>query len=129
MIKVYINKQSSYPVSTPALKKRLIAFFEKEGIVSNADVSVSIVGEKRMLELAEKHLQEKEVLHNVLSFTASETPGKFLYPPDNLIHLGDIVICFQKAFEEAKAEQKMIDDKIWELIEHGAHHLLGHHHE
>ena len=81
-----------------------------------------------MLNLGQKYLKDK-IVHNVLSFTEDEMQKKFVYPPDNIIRLGEIIVCYPKAFEEAKTEGKLIDDKIKELVEHGALHLLGIHHE
>ena len=52
MLKVYVSKQSNYPVSSPELKKKLKGFFKKKGIVSDADVSVSLIGEKKMIDIA-----------------------------------------------------------------------------
>jgi probable rRNA maturation factor len=130
MIKVYVKKQSNYPVSTPKIKKRLNDFFEEHGITSKADVYVLLVGEKKAKELASKYLGEKDTVHNVLSFPTSEIKTKFVFPPtDNILHLGDIIVCFNKAIEEAKEENKMIDDKVIELLEHGALHILGIHHK
>ena len=43
--------------------------------------------------------------------------------------MGEIVICYPKVLEEAKLEGKLIDQKAYELVEHGALHLLGFHHE
>lgn len=128
MIKVDVKKQSNYPINSPSLKKIVRDFFTKNGIVSNAEVSIVLVGETKMFDLGKKYLKDK-ILHNVLSFTEEEMQKKFVYPPDNIIRLGEIVICYPKAFEEAKAEGKLIDDKIKELVEHGALHLLGIHHE
>ena len=54
MIKVDVIKQSNYPVSVPRLKKKLADFFVKKGIVSPAEVSVAIVGEKKMLDISQK---------------------------------------------------------------------------
>jgi ssRNA-specific RNase YbeY (16S rRNA maturation enzyme) len=45
------------------------------------------------------------------------------------LHLGEIVVCYPKVVEEAKNEDVLIDDKVYELVEHGAFHLLGIHHE
>ncbi len=128
MIRVYVNKQSNFAVSTPKIKDALQKLFASEGIVSKADVSVSIVGEKKMLLLAKKYLKENNVLHNVLSFPFIETKETFVEPPDNTIHLGEIVLCFPKVVEEAQKEGKLIDIKAVELAEHGAMHLLGKHH-
>ena len=129
MIKVYVIKQSNFAVSTPKIKKAVSDLLTKEGIVSNADVSVSIVGEKKMISLAKKYLHESGVLHNVLSFPFIEVKDGFVEPPDNIIHLGEIVICYPKAVEEASAEGRLIDEKVIELTIHGALHLLGKHHE
>ena len=129
MIRVYVKKSSNYPVNTPKIKKALREFFAKEGIVSDADVSVAIVGEKVMLNLAKKYLNEKGILHNVLSFPFVEGVKNFKLPVDNIIHLGEIVICYPKLVEEASREEKLTDEKALELLEHGALHLMGKHHE
>lgn len=128
MIRVKIAKESNYPVSSPKLKRKLKGFFQEKGIVSNAEVSVAIVGKDRMFNISRRYLKDK-ILHNVLSFTPNETKPKFIYPPNGTIHLGEIIICYPKAFEEAKEEGRLIEDKVMELIEHGALHLLGIHHD
>jgi probable rRNA maturation factor len=130
MINVRVHKQSSYPVSTPKIKKALKNFLKKKGIVSDAEVSVAIVGEAKMKNLGEKYLKESgEVPHNVLTFTSSEASGNFEEPPDNTIRLGEIVLCFPIIKNEAKEQDKLIDERAIELVEHGAAHLLGIHHD
>ena len=128
MISVDVFKQANYPVSSPKLKKRLRDFFRKEGIVSDAEVSVAVVGEKKMLELGRKYAKDKK-LHQVLSFVPEEAKKGFIYPLDEKLHLGEIIVCYPKVVEEAKAEGKLIEEKLNELVEHGALHLLGKHHE
>lgn len=127
MIKVSVSKQSNYPVSTPKLKRRIRKFFEKQGIVSDANVIIALVGEKKMLDIAKKYLKDDKV-HDVLSFPAVEVMDRFVYPPGDTIGLGEIVVCYPKAFEEAKNEGVRIEDKVYDLIEHGARHLMGEHH-
>lgn len=130
MIRVNVKKQSNYPIDTPALKKRISEFLKGRGIVSDAEVSVAIVGEKRMKDLAKKYLKEKPVtLHSFLSFSFVEEEEKFVYPPDGKIRLGEVILCFPKVKEEAKKEGKLMDEKAGELAEHGALHLLGIHHD
>jgi len=128
MIKVNVKKQSNYPISSTKIRKNLKDFLASHGIVSDAEVSVALVGENKMLEIGKKYLKDKS-LHNVLSFTADEIDSKFVFPPDGVIHLGEIIVCYPVAFEEAKKEGKLIEEKVMELIEHGALHLLGIHHE
>lgn len=129
MIKVFVTKQSSFPVSTPKIKKYLADFLKSKGMTSESYVSVALIGKSRMVDLARKFLKEKNKLHNVLSFTSSEVKGKFYYPDKSAIDLGEIVVCYPVAFEEAKKEGKLIEDKVRELIEHAALHLMGVHHK
>jgi len=128
MIKVLVSKQSNYPVNVPVVKKKFAGFLAKNGIVSDADVSVAIVGEKKMLEIGAKYLKDKK-LHNVLSFVPGEVKKNFVYPPDGIIHLGEIIVCYPVAVMESGVENVLIDQRVYELVEHGALHLLGIHHE
>lgn len=128
MIKVSISKQSNYPVKSVGIKKKLADFLVGHGIVSNAEVSIAIVGAAKMLEIGKKYLHDKK-LHNVLSFTPEEVKENFVYPPDGTLHLGEIIVCYPKAIEEAKEENVLVDERVYELVEHGALHLLGIHHE
>lgn len=128
MIKVLITKQSNYPVEVTPIKKKLSDFLAKNGIVSDADISIALVGEKKMLETGTKYLKDKK-LHNVLSFVPNEVKGTFVYPPDGKIHLGEIIICYPLAVKESEDENVLIDERVYELIEHGAMHLLGFNHE
>jgi probable rRNA maturation factor len=128
MITVSVSKQSNYPVNVLVVKKKLAEFLAKNGIVSDAEVTVAIVGEKKMMDIGNKYLKDKK-LHNVLSFVPNEVKGAFVYPPDGKIHLGEIIICYSVAVKEAVEENVLIDERVYELIEHGALHLLGIHHE
>ena len=135
MIKVSITKQGNYPVKSSVIKKKLADFFVKNGIVSEASVSIAIVGEKKMFEVGKKHPTSPELrgaskkLHNVLSFTPSEAKGNFVYTPDGVIYLGEIIVCFPVAVKEAGVDNVLVNEKVYELIEHGAQHLMGIHHE
>ncbi|MGD0523231.1 MAG: rRNA maturation RNase YbeY [Candidatus Microgenomates bacterium] len=127
MITVLFTKQSNYPVSSPRIKSILKSFLAENGIVSDAEVSLALVGEAKMLDIGKKYLKDKK-LHNVLSFTVEEKGKNFIYPPDKL-YLGEIIVCYPKVVDEAKMENKRIENKVIELVEHGALHLLGVHHE
>lgn len=130
MISVKFDKEESYPVDTSLLKKRLREFFKERGIVSDSQVSVAIVGEEKMKTLAKEYLKEDPPsIHNVLSFPFVEGEGKFVYPPDDPVRLGEIILCFPKLKEEAEEEGATINEKASELVEHGAQHLLGIHHD
>ena len=132
MIRINISKQSNYPVSAVKIKKFLQKFFADHGIVSDAEASVSFVNEKEMQNLGKKYYKRSLAssagkdnnIHNVFSFVESESM-KF---PSDKINLGEIVVCFPVVVKEANSDGKLIEEKVLELIEHSAFHLLGIHH-
>jgi probable rRNA maturation factor len=128
MIKVNITKQSGYPVKSPEIKRKLAKFFADHGIVSDAEVSVAIVGERKMMEVGKKFLNDGK-LHNVLSFVPEDEKGEFIYPPGEPINLGEIIVCYPLAVKESIEENVLIDERVYELVEHGALHLMGIHHK
>lgn len=125
MLKTGIYKQSNYPISSIKVKKFLSKFFAEHGIVSEARVSVSFVNEKEMQKLGKKYYKKDKNLHDVFSFVDAESM-KF---PGDAINLGEIVVCFPLVVKEANIEGKLIEDKVLELLEHSALHLLGIHHD
>ena len=128
MVRVYLKKQSNHSVNTVKIKRELRDFLEKWGLISDFSVNVSLVGEKTMKDISKKFLSENDSLHSVLSFPESEVRGDFEYPPDLPIPLGEIIICYPEVVKEANQEGKLIDEKVIDLVKHGAEHLLGKHH-
>src|SRR3989344_6896306 len=126
MIKIFVKKQGNFAVNVSKVKKELTSFLESKGLVSDFSVTVAIVGEKVMKDISVKFLGDASV-HNVLSFTESEVKGEFLYPKDETLPLGEIILCYPKIVEEANKEGKLIDTKALELVKHAALHLLGEH--
>lgn len=127
MIKINVTKQSNYPVSGVVIRKFLQKFFKDNGIVSDAEAHVSFVGEAKMKSLGKKYYKKDSKIHNVFSFVESEAKD-FKNPPNTIMNLGEIVVCFPVVLKEAKAEGKLIEEKVLELVEHSAMHLLGIHH-
>lgn len=137
MVKINVSKQSNYPVSGVAVRKFLQEFFKENGIVSEAECHVSFVGEKEMDRIGKKYYKQSLAsqdpgrkdsnIHNVFSFVESEVSD--FKNPSKIMQLGEIVVCFPVALEEAKKENKLIEEKVLELIGHSALHLLGIHHE
>lgn len=128
MISVLVNKQGNYPIKVKKVKDFLKVFFTDNGIVSDAYVSVAIVSERKMLAIGSKYLKDHKV-HNVLSFNESEAKLSIPASESGKIYLGEIIVCYPKVFSEAVAEDKTIEDKLLELVEHSGWHLMGKHHE
>lgn len=129
MIDIYVSNPKDYRINAAKIKARLKSFISSKKSGSNISLSVAIVDDTEMAEIAQKYLHEGGVVHNVLSFPEAEVGGYFAYPNDGVLRLGDIVVCYPRAFEEAKLSSEKVAERLYYLIEHGAKHLLGEHHK
>lgn len=118
--------ESRYRGNRKRIKSAISKLLSEQGIQSPVEVSVAIVGDRKMRELNKKYRGEEKTT-NVLSFPLSE--GQSTSLPSDVLRLGDIVISYPQVIKEAAEDEMMIDDKIEELINHSTLHLLGIHHE
>ncbi len=122
MISVLISSGARYKVDREKLRKKVEEFLTGRGL-DDVEVSIAIVGGRKMRQLNRTY-RKIDAATDVLSFPLEEPRDK-----EGVLRLGDIVICYSKAREEAAEEEKFVDDKVSDLIEHGLRHLLGEHHD
>lgn len=129
MINVLFQSESHYHVNRDKIKDAIIKeLLPKVG--TDAEVSISIVGDRQMHELNLKYRQI-DATTDVLSFPLNDPTEKntaFVDSPDNVFRLGDIVVSYPQAVSEAGIDNVLVDDKIVQLVLHGLNHLLGIHH-
>ena len=58
-----------------------------------------------------------------------ETESVFVLPPDGVTRLGEIIISYPQAAEQASEQGHSVDKELALLIIHGILHLLGYDHE
>lgn len=126
MVKALIFVESRYKINRKRVKSVVESIVKKNEITSPVEVSIAIVGDRKMRDLSKKYKGEDKT-HNVLSF--SQTDGDSVQAGNDILRLGDIVISYPEVIREASKEEKFVDDKVDELVEHGLLHLLGVHHE
>lgn len=124
-ISIPIYVESRYRVNRKKIKERVEDTVRAGGVVGSCEVSVAIIGNRKMRALNKKY-REIDKPTNVLSF--SQLEGKTQIIPSDALILGDVVVSYPMVLEEAAAQNMLVDDKICELIEHGVKHLLGQHH-
>lgn len=127
MITVTITKQGNFPVSAKKIRDIVKKTLTDNGMVSDSVVDVAIVGHTKMDELNKKYYKDEKYEHPIFTFPEGQK-SDFNFPPDGKIHLGQIVISWKMAIDTANEKNKLIDDVICELAEHGSLHLLGIHH-
>ncbi len=125
-ISVLIFVESRYKVNRKRIKTAVSSVVREQGINSPVEVSVAIVGDRKMRDLSKKYKGEDKT-RNILSFSQSE--GEKMAVPAGKIRLGDIVISYPVVINEAARDEVLVDDKVDELVMHGMTHLLGIHHE
>jgi len=125
-IQIPIFVESRYKVNRKRIKQAVSKVLTKHEMKGPAEVSIAIVGDRKMRALSLKYKGEDKT-RNVLSFSLSE--GESTYLPSEVLRLGDIVISYPQVIKEASEEEVLVDDKIDELVEHGMLHLLGINHE
>jgi probable rRNA maturation factor len=125
-INVLIFVESRYKVNRKRIKQIIKSTLDKNEIGGAVEVSLAIVGDRKMRELSKKYKGEDKT-RNILSF--SQTEGEAVLLPGDVLRLGDIVLSYPQVINDAVRDEMLVDDKVDELVEHGLMHLLGLHHE
>lgn len=135
MIEIFV--QSRYKVGRNFLRKRTEEFLKKVGInPTEYTVSIAIIGDRKMKEIHEMYMK-KPGTTPVLSFPlmsgkprlASRIDKKYLAnyragKTDGTTLLGEVIISYPQTLIFASDENKLVDTKLAEFIEHGLTKLL-----
>ncbi len=137
MINIIISSDPRYNVNKVLLKSTVLEILQKNHILGRIELGINIVGDRKMHELNRKY-QGIDSTTDILSF-ALEDPNPvslqhiprigFIASPDKVLRLGDIVISYPQALEDASLDSTSVDEEIRNLVEHGLNHLLGVHHQ
>lgn len=137
MINVLIYKESRFPADRIRIRDFVEKYLSKK-VNGKVEVGISIVGDRKMKYLNTQYRNIPEAT-DVLSFplngpslTSNQDFKVGFSPdmssPDKVLRLGDVVISYPQSVLEAAESNKLVDQKIEELIAHGLDHLLGIHH-
>jgi probable rRNA maturation factor len=121
-----INADSRYGFDRKRVRESLTKSLVGQGLDGNVKISLSVVGERKIRELEKKYFDCDEVT-DVLSFPLEE--GESMPVDFDGVSLGDIVICYPQAKRQAMQWNRIVDEEIEFLANHGLLHLLGIHHD
>ena len=125
-VSVPIFVESRYKVNRKRIQSTIAGLLKKQEIRGPVEVSVAIIGNRKMRTLSKKYKNEDKT-RDILAFSLTEGESSFL--PEDVLRLGDLVISYPEIIKQASAEEMLVDEKIDELLEHGLDHLLGIHNE
>jgi probable rRNA maturation factor len=89
-------------------------------------LSVHLVSEAAIRTLNAEH-RAIDSATDVLSFSLYE--GDFVLPPGEPVHLGDVVVSYPRAVEQAGEYGHSVERELAYLVAHGVLHVLGYDHE
>ena len=124
------NKQTA--VSIPAGTRMLIrrcceATLQTENFPENAIVDVSFVDDEQIRDL-NRQFRDVDSATDVLSFPLGEN-GEYDHDPDSgAALLGDVVLSFERAQEQAASFGHSLQREVGYLTVHSVLHLLGYDH-
>ena len=124
--RILIYVESRYKLNRKRIKSAIQLVLEEQNIQTPFEVSVAIVGDRKMRVLNKKY-RDKDKTTNILSFPLAE--GEQTKLPEDIMRLGDIIISYPEVIRESAEQDMLVDDRIEELVQHGMLHLLGLHHE
>lgn len=123
---VEVVADSKFPIDRKALKKKLEEAWEKYQVETEVNLSVAVVGKRKMAEISEKYRGKPEAT-NVLTFAQQDdeaAAAAFVTPLEANLELGDIVICFPLAVLEAAKMGIFLDERVGQLAVHGLENLM-----
>lgn len=87
--------------------------------MEDVELSLLVVGARKGRFLNFKYRRSNEAAL-VLSFPLEESRG-----PDGILRLGDVVVCYPLVRQKAVREKRMVDEVMWEVVEHGLKQLVN----
>lgn len=136
MINIIVTADPRYNVNKTAIRAAVMTALSRHRIGGKVELGINVIGDRKMHELNRKY-RGIDSTTDILSF-ALEDPSQvnlqhiprvgFIAAPDKWLRLGDIVISYPQAVDDAALDGISVDEEIRELVEHGVNHLLGIHH-
>jgi probable rRNA maturation factor len=118
---IFIENESAQAFPADLLEQAARSVLDLSG-APDADLTIALVDEARIQGLNRDFLAH-DAPTDVLSFPAGEPD-----PETGRCYLGDVVISFARAAEQARERGHAVEAEMQLLVVHGVLHLLGHDH-
>jgi len=116
------------------LERMIVNTLIAEDAPSNTEMSLVITSQERIHQLNLAY-RNKDKPTDVLSFymrgpdpIAGVMPD-FISPPDGILHMGEVLVSYEQAVNQAAEHDHPVKRELAILIIHGVLHLLGYDHE
>jgi probable rRNA maturation factor len=104
-----------------------------QGIGAKVELGLLVTDDATVHELNRKY-RGKDKTTDVLSFAfeadrRGDAATGFVMPPGEIIHLGEVIVSYPRAVEQAAERKHPVEDELALLVVHGVLHLLGYDHD
>jgi probable rRNA maturation factor len=120
-----IQNASNYPIDATCLQTASQQVLKQHDVDPDTTISVVFV-DNTYIQNVNRQFRGIDSPTDVLSFPADEPPVKIDGEPP---YLGDLIIAYPYASEQAARERHTLDDSLSLLVVHGTLHLLGYDHD
>lgn len=117
-MKILIRKDPRYPINLKNVRLKAKEILSALGVSAATELSIVFVGIRKAKWLNETY-RKMVYIPEVLAFPMAERG------PDEILRLGDVMICFPLAREQAVKRSVMVEEIINELLEHGIKNLVA----
>jgi probable rRNA maturation factor len=91
------------------------------------EITVVVTDEQGIRELNRDFLGH-DMVTDVLAFPTQAEGGPFVPAPEAGNYLGDVIVCYPRAVEQASEQGHSVGEELALLVVHGVLHLLGYDH-
>ena len=135
MLKIQLSIRIEKPfvglVSKQWLRRAVKLTLVHTGLSSPVELGLVIAGDETVHELNRSY-RSVDSTTDVIAFALSERSAKdepFVAPPDEVIHLGEVIVSYPQAKRQADEQRHPLEREVALLVAHGVLHLLGYDHE
>jgi probable rRNA maturation factor len=123
---IEVQNEPNYPLDTSRLQNAVQTVLNCYDVHPKSSLTIVLATDEAVRALNQQH-RGIDAPTDVLSFPAADLPPEVI--EEETPYLGDLVIAFPYASEQAQTLQHDINDSFALLVIHGTLHLLGYDHD
>ena len=130
-IEIFVEEEFRGLVDDGWLRKIAQTVLKAEGVASPYEVSL-VFTDSETVQRLNREFRGVDETTDVLAFymlAQKEADSSFVLPPDGITRLGEVIISYPQAVEQAKEQGHPLERELTLLVIHGILHLLGYDHE
>ncbi len=121
---IQVDAAFAAQVDEERLRQVVAEALRAEGVTGPVELGLLVVDDARIQALNRQYLG-RDWPTDVIAFGLEDGGTGFVLPPDGVRHLGDVVVSYPQAVEQAAEQDHAVDRELACLVAHGVLHLLG----